>query len=186
MDSKNDNTKLLNLYAHQVDVSNWADFETLFESKGSPSFCWCTVWRLSTKERKIVNKKEYMKGLVNSGIPIGILAYSNDKPIGWCSVAPRNTFLNLNGNQAIENVWSITCFFIKREYRQNGVQSFLLSQAIKYARDNMAQYVEAYPVQQNSPSYRFMGYMDLFLKNGFIYIKKAGSRRNVMNIVVEK
>ncbi|OOV46625.1 acetyltransferase [Leptospira kirschneri serovar Grippotyphosa] len=38
----------------------------------------------------------------------------------------------------------------------------------------------AYPVEKKSPSYRFMGFISMFEKAGFTFIKKAGARRNVM------
>ncbi|EMN50686.1 hypothetical protein LEP1GSC088_3118 [Leptospira interrogans str. L1207] len=39
---------------------------------------------------------------------------------------------------------------------------------------------EAYPVEKNSPSYKFMGFTSMFKKIGFTFVKKAGTRRNVM------
>jgi hypothetical protein len=29
----------------EVTPERWADFESLFESKGGPKNCWCMVWR---------------------------------------------------------------------------------------------------------------------------------------------
>ncbi len=56
----------------------------------------------------------------------------------------------------------------------------LISEAIKYAKANGAKYVEAYPVDPDSPSYRFMGFKPTFEKIGFDFKHKAGRRRNVM------
>lgn len=56
----------------------------------------------------------------------------------------------------------------------------LLDVAIKYAKENGAEYVEAYPVEPDSPSYRFMGFKPTFEKAKFTFVKKAGKRRNVM------
>jgi hypothetical protein len=43
-----------------------------------------------------------------------------------------------------------------------------------------ARYVEAYPVEPDSPSYRFMGFKTTFEKAGFKFIKIKGKLRNVM------
>lgn len=46
--------------------------------------------------------------------------------------------------------------------------------------------MEAYPVEPDSPSYRFMGFKQTFEKAKFNFIKKAGKRRNVMLLVLNK
>ncbi|HZX14011.1 MAG TPA: hypothetical protein VFF49_06395, partial [Thermodesulfobacteriota bacterium] len=40
--------------------------------------------------------KGAMRNIVNSGEIPGLLAYSDGKPVGWCSVAPRERFPSLN------------------------------------------------------------------------------------------
>ena len=42
--------------------------------------------------------------------------------------------------------------------------------------------IEAYPVDEASPSYRFMGFRDMFAARGFHEIGMAGSRRHVMRL----
>src|SRR5690606_12529691 len=101
-----------------VDKTNWKDFETLFESKGGPGYCWCMPWRMTKDELKqntSANRKQFIKQRVWSGIPVGLLAYLKGKPVAWCSAAPRETHQRLGGDERLENVWSVTCFFIKRE-----------------------------------------------------------------------
>ncbi len=55
-----------------------------------------------------------------------------------------------------------------------------IAAAIRYAEQNGAQYVEAYPVAPDSPAYRFMGFRKLFDEDGFSFVKMAGTRLNVM------
>ena len=77
-----------------VNQDIWVDFEALFQSKGAPSYCWCATWRMNGKElgaADSVMKKEYMRRLILSGKPVGLLAYSEGTPIAWCSVALRET-----------------------------------------------------------------------------------------------
>jgi hypothetical protein len=47
-----------------------------------------------------------------------------------------------------------------------------------------AKYLEAYPVKPDSPSYRFMGFIQTFEKAAFSFVKKAGTRRHVMKCKV--
>jgi hypothetical protein len=46
--------------------------------------------------------------------------------------------------------------------------------------NNGAHYLEAYPVDKKSPSYRHMGFVETFIKKGFSFTAMAGSRRHVM------
>ena len=126
-----------------------------------------------------------MQSRVKQEVPIGLLAYDGDKPIAWCSVAPRETFRSLGGNDTKEHVWSITCFFVQRQYRGQSVTSKLITAAIAYAKANGARHVEAYPVAPDSPTYRYMGLVPNFEKAGFQYVKTAGTRRHVMTLALD-
>lgn len=166
-----------------VEKANWVDFETFFESKPLLSNCWCMAWRMTKDEMKTNNsacRKEFIKKRVWTNIPIGLLAYIGDQPIAWCSVAPRETYRKLGGDEDLDSVWSISCFYIKREFRDKGLICALIEHAKKYAKSNDAKYLEAYPVEFDSPSYRHMGFVQTFRKEGFVFVKKAGTRRNVM------
>jgi GNAT superfamily N-acetyltransferase len=175
------------LFYKPVDKSNWTDLEKLFESKGGPHNCWCMVWRNMNEGADRVNKgdkKESLKNYVDCEIPVGLLCYQNEEPIGWCSIAPRESYRELSGDSTLTNVWSLVCFFIKREYRQQGLTEELIKQAILYAKENGAKYVEAYPVDPDSPSYRFMGFKPTFEKMNFDFKHKAGQRRYVMTLEI--
>ncbi|MDH3579316.1 MAG: GNAT family N-acetyltransferase [Hyphomicrobiales bacterium] len=69
-----------------------------------------------------------------------------------------------------------------RTLRGKGVTSKLLKAAIAYARAAGAKTLEAYPVDPDSPSYRFMGIVPHFEKAGFEHAGKAGTRRHVMRL----
>jgi len=77
----------MNISFYPVTTDRWTDFEQLFECKGSPHNCWCTVWRVNEYKKTIpgkYGKKESMHNRVKKGTPIGLLAYHENKPIGWC------------------------------------------------------------------------------------------------------
>ena len=59
----------------------------------------------------------------------------------------------------------------------------LISAATKAARRERLT-LEAYPVDPDSPSYRFMGFIGLFERAGFKAIGRAGSRRHVMRLTL--
>lgn len=141
------------------------------------------VWRnmANGKDRsKKDDKKNSLKTYVDQGLPIGILCYDNTEPTAWCAVAPRDSYRNLGGTKTRDPVWSLVCFFVKKDHRKQGVIRKLIATAEQYAKKNGAAYLEAYPVDKASPSYRFMGFKSTFEASGYHFKQKAGTRRNVM------
>jgi GNAT superfamily N-acetyltransferase len=173
-----------NITFHDVDASRWDDLERLFESRGGPKSCWCMVWRAGAKSAKGPDRKAAMRRYVGEGVPIGLLGYSSGEPVAWCSIAPRTTYRDLGGPNNIsevpEEVWSLVCFFIRRELRGKGLAKRIVEAAVQHAAKHGAKVVEAYPVEPGSPSYRFMGYLPTFTAAGFHEVGRAGTRRHVM------
>ena len=173
----------------EVNESRWDDFERLFDGRGGPKSCWCMVWRATgaeTRQTKGVQRKSAIQMRVNNGVPIGILGYLMDEPVAWCSIAPRTTYRRLGGLEVADEdpdtVWSLACFFTHRRLRGQGITIQLIDAAVAYARANGARAVEAYPVEPGSPSYRFMGYLPVFLTAGFRQVGIAGARRHVVRL----
>ncbi len=175
-----------------VEASRWADFERLFESRGGPSYCWCMPYRATADENRRLDRetrKAGMRARVMAGAPVGLLAYAGGEPIGWCSIAPRSTFPRPN-TSAVPGaaragdslVWSLTCFFVPRRFRGCGLASRLLRAAIAYAREQGAAAVEAYPVDPDSPSYRYGGFRPMFQAVGARELGPLGRRRHVVRI----
>ncbi|TIY01974.1 MAG: GNAT family N-acetyltransferase, partial [Mesorhizobium sp.] len=163
-----------------------ADFENLFEQAGGPKYCWCMAWRHLENREHASNyeRRRAMMALIEAGTPVGIVACAEGKTVGWCSVAPRETYRKLSQEQdhSEAGVWSIVCFYVPRASRGRGLASALLDAAINHAFAKGARTIEAYPVDQASPSYRFMGFRDMFVARGFHEIGMAGSRRHVMRL----
>lgn len=183
-------TPMLSLEFHEVDVARWVDFEHLFESRGGPKSCWCMVWRAGAKTTKGPDRKAAIQQYVCDDIPIGLLGYSEGKPVAWCSIAPRSTYRDLGGpddaSDPREQVWSLVCFFIRRDLRGKGLANQIIEAALQHAKTRGATVVEAYPVDPESPSYRFMGYVQTFSAAGFHEVCRAGARRHVMRRELRK
>ena len=171
-----------------VTRSTWPDFEKLFEGRGAPKYCWCMAWRPMPDrvEADNADRKRALHERVEKRVPIGLLFYVDGEPVAWCSMAPRPSFVKLSDDQddSEEKIWSIVCFFIRRDHRKSGLSGRMLDEAITYARKRGARVVEAYPVDPDSPSYRFMGFVSLFKDRGFRPKGRAGSRRHVMRLAL--
>ena len=71
----------------------WLDLEELFGSQGACNGRWCLWWRIphaEFKKQKGERNRQARKSLVEAGQVPGILAYSQDYPVGWCAVEPRS------------------------------------------------------------------------------------------------
>jgi GNAT superfamily N-acetyltransferase len=123
-----------------------------------------------------------MHDRVKKRVTVGLLAYEAGEPVGWCSVAPRDTLMKMSPDQDEEEkgVWSVVCFYVPRARRGEGLSEKLLEAAVNLAFKRGAKAVEGYPVASTSPSYRFMGFLPLFKRQGFRQTGRAGSRRHVV------
>lgn len=186
------------LEVYPLTLERWGDLEELFGPQGAHTGgCWCMFWRMRRSNfarTSAEDRKASLKALVLAGQPPGLLAYLGDKPIGWCSLAPRYEYLALEYSRTIRPVddypvWSITCFFIARPYRRQGVMKALLQGTLEYARSQGAQIVEAYPTDTHSPRLAgkkltgysgYMGIVSAFRTAGFVDAGRVSETQLIM------
>ena len=136
-----------------VRASDWEALAELFGARGACAGCWCMVWRLPRARweagRGAVNRRA-LRRLVTGGTPPGVLAFAGGRAVGWCSVAPRAEFAALASKPSLatdwdERTWSVTCFFVAKDWRRRGLGRRLLDGALRLARAGGATRVEGYP-----------------------------------------
>jgi GNAT superfamily N-acetyltransferase len=178
---------------HPLTSERWNDFEDLFGAKGACGGCWCTHWRIPRAQReKYEGNRRIMEHLVRSNIVLGLLGYEDIGAIAWVSVGPRRDYAALETSRLLKRadeqpVWSIVCFFVKRDYRQQGIMQQSIQAAVNYAREQGAQMVEAYPINLKTPMNAFGGYMGLtsvFKAAGFVEIKQVSETQSIMRLKV--
>jgi GNAT superfamily N-acetyltransferase len=187
----------LDLSFHPVIAQRWDDFETLFGPRGAVGGCWCMWFRLKRSEfdvQKGEGNKRAMRRIIDSGEIPGLLAYYQEEPVGWCSVAPREAFPVLDRSPVLKRVddqpvWSVVCFFIARPYRHQGVSLQLLQAALDYAQENGARIVEGYPVEPKKGStpevFAYTGLVSMFLQLGFVEVARRSETRPLMRYYFE-
>jgi len=183
---------------HPLTSDRWGDLEKLFGKHGACGGCWCMWWRLPRSEfmrQRGEGNKKALKGVVDSGRTPGILAYLQDQPVGWCAVAPRETFPILERSRILrrvddQHVWSVVCFFVAKPLRHKGISTRLLKAAVNHVRKQGGRIVEGYP---NEPKKRwkpdpfvYTGLASAFRKVGFIEIIRRSETRPVMRYVIGK
>lgn len=182
----------LNLEIYPLDANRWSDFETLFGERGACGGCWCMSWRLKRSEfegQKGLKNKQAMKKLVEQNENVGILVYIDNKPIGWCAVAPREKFLRLENSRVWkriddEPVWSITCFFISKSHRRKNLSLELLKGVIRYCVKNQVKIIEGYPVEPYSDTvpdaFAWTGMPSAFEKAGFVVAERRSKSKPIV------
>ena len=183
----------MELSFHPLTLERWKDFENLFGEKGACAGCWCMFWFMGKKEydekRKDGRTKNEMKKLVKDKIEPGIIAYDDDKPVGWIAIQPREKYSRLSNSKILQpvddkQVWSIVCFFVHKDYRKMGISVELIKNACSFAASNGGTIVEAYPTEtktkNSAPVFIYTGTSAAFKKAGFKEVARRSETRPIM------
>lgn len=181
---------LTDLTFEPLSKKNWPLFVQLFGERGACGNCWCMYFRLRKDEfvagKENDGNKEAMKELVWAGEPTGVLGIYEGQAIGWCAFAPREEYLKLANSRVhkpIDNemVWSVTCFFVDKNFRRMGVSVAMLKGLIEVARKQKVKIIEAYPTiptQEKLPdSFAWIGLYKSFERAGFRIVDRTSMSR---------
>ncbi|MGD2031676.1 MAG: GNAT family N-acetyltransferase [Gammaproteobacteria bacterium] len=170
----------------------WDDLEDLFGPRGACSGCWCMWWRCTRRQFDLNgnegNRRAFRK-IVSQGSPPGILAYAADKAVGWCSVAPRESYSSLMRSRVLkpadaQPAWSVTCLFVARDWRGRGMSEALVRAAVDYVREQGGRLVEAYPTDPRGKRLAavssYMGTPAIFRAAGFREFSRPSPARVIM------
>ena len=173
----------------------WANFEHLFGSRGACGGCWCMFWKLRGKAFEGNTgepARQMQKSVVESRIVPGLLAFDGDEPVGWIAVEPRSAYPKLAHSRILKpvddaDVWSVTCFFVAKQVRRQGLTVELLNAAVDYVREQGGNIVEGYPVEtkKDMPApFIYTGTAAAFQKAGFVEVVRRSETRPIMRYVI--
>ena len=179
----------MNIKLKPLVKENWKDFENLMGEKGGCGGCWCMTFRITShefEENKFEGNKKLMKELVRTNRPTGLIGYLGEEPIGWIALAPREDYLKIEKSRSLKRiddkpVWSMTCFYVKKEFRRKGISGRLIQLVKAYAKKQKIPALEAYPVvpyaEKVSPPFLWTGVLSSFLNNGFEIVRQNGKSK---------
>jgi GNAT superfamily N-acetyltransferase len=157
------------------------------------------LWRVTRREfdaQKGDGNRQAMQNLVESGEVPGLLAFRGNEPVGWCAVARRADYPALARSRVLKpiddvDVWSVSCLFVHRAHRGQGVASALVRAAAEHVRKQGGAILEAYPVEPKSgrpipPVFAWTGVPQLFEQAGFVEVARHAPTRPIMRLVLGK
>ena len=136
------------------------------------------------------NRAAFRRIVMGGEVP-GVLAYDGRRPIAWCALAPRAAYPGLANSRILapvddQPVWSISCFYVQRDYRRSGVTVPLLRAAVAHAKQRGGGVVEGYPIDPGpSPfpsAFAWTGLASAFRKAGFKEVARRSATRPIMRI----
>jgi GNAT superfamily N-acetyltransferase len=174
-------------------TSDWALVEELFGERGACGGCWCMAWRLTRRrweEGRGERNRSALKRLVESGDATGVLALSAGRAVGWCSAGPRADFSALETKRSLatdwdERTWSVTCFFVAKDWRARGLGERMLRAAAALARKRRATRIEGYPAplprdgSDLPTAFAWTGLPQVFERAGFTALAETAGKRRV-------
>jgi len=185
-----------NIKLQLLTKDNWNLFEELMGEKGGCGGCWCMLFRLSSKDfiyNKYEGNKKLMHGIVAAGGPTGMMAIYGNKAVGWIALAPREDYIKIEKSRTLKRiddkqVWSITCLFIKKEFRRMGLSQIMIRGVVEYAKKHNIQALEAYPVipypGKMPDAFLWVGVLSAFTSNEFTIVQQNGKSKTIVRKLI--
>jgi ribosomal protein S18 acetylase RimI-like enzyme len=174
------------------------DAEHALTGGGDGASCQCQWWLLTGRqfdELSRTEKEERLRiELAESPAP-ALIAYVDGVAAGWVRVGPRTKQPRLSRTRSFAasphswddpDVWAVTCFVVRREFRGQGLTVKLLEAAVAHARANGARVLEAYPTDtaaRKTPTNNlYIGILSVFLAAGFREVARPKPHRTIVEL----
>jgi GNAT superfamily N-acetyltransferase len=182
---------------HAATPDRWDDVVALFGERGACAGCWCMYWRRGASEYtagKGAGNRAALRRIVQRGDEPGVIAYAGGEPVGWCAVAPRDDYPRLDKSRVLARlddlpVWSISCLFVARPWRRQGVSEALIEAAVAHARSRGAKVVEGYPIDPAGPqpdAFVWTGLASAYERAGFREAARRSPTRPFMRLEISR
>ena len=166
----------------------WPAFEELFADSAVCSRCWCMAPRIGAayRRRPARANKAAFREVVRRGPAPGLLAFDGEVAVAWCQLTPRSDVPQLDRSWRLKRVddvpvWSLSCFYVRKSHRRQGITSQLIVAALRAAKRAGAPALEAYPLDRElTPSATSTGVVSTFERVGFRTVARRVPPRPIM------
>lgn len=179
-----------------LNTETWSDFEQLAEKHhGVWGGCWCTYFheKLPRHERSAEANQCYKKQLVEAGKAHAALVFNGSDCVAWCQFGSPEELPSIYHKKEVESKmdrpdWRITCFFVDKNYRRQGLSGIALNAAVELIRGLGGGIIESYPQdtqgQKVSSNFLYNGTRQIFEQAGFDYLDTKGKNHCIMRKTV--
>ena len=184
--------------AKPLDENTWPDFARLVEKhNGVWGGCWCMAFHEEGvgRGRTAAQNCSDKECRVREGRAHAALVYDGEAAVGWCQFGPTVELPRIKHKRAYQAGvdqlpdWRITCFFVDRGYRGQGVSSVALAGALSEIARLGGGTVESYPEDTEgrsvSKSFLYNGTVALFERHGFQRTRQLGKNHWVVTQVID-
>lgn len=183
----------MSLRARPLTAATWPAFARLVEKHhGIFGWCWCISFHLQEGEgrRGAAAYRAMKEARVRSGTAHAAMIFDGPDAVGWCQYGSVDELPNIKSRKAYDAGltelpdWRITCFFIDRERRGEGIANLALHHALAEIGRLGGGTVEGYPEdvagRKVSRSFLWSGTLGMFEKEGFRPTRQIGMHRWVV------
>ena len=181
-----------------LDESTWPDFARLVEKhNGVWGGCWCMGFHQEGvgRDRSPLQNRSDKERRVREGRAHAALVYDGPNAVGWCQFGPIDELPRiklkkdyLNGLTQLPD-WRITCFFVDKGYRGQGVTAIALEGALNEIARLGGGIVESYPEEvagrSTSGAFLYNAEISIFERLGFQRTRQLGKNHWVVIRVVD-
>lgn len=182
-------------------IDRFDDVQHAFAGGGDGMGCqcqWFTITNAEFNRTTQPERRELFEKEIAAGPPPGFVAYVDGEPAGWVRVGPRTLQPRLARTRIIkagtqeplddESVWVVSCFVVRREHRNEGLNAELLDVAVDYAKRNGARVIEGYPIDttagKTTPNDLYHGALSTFERAGFHVVARPKPDRPIVALDV--
>ncbi len=189
---------MTDFYVKPLDENTWPDFARLVEKHNDVwGGCWCMAFHEEGvgRGKTAAQNRAEKENRVRAGRAHAALVYDGPTAVGWGQFGPTDELPRIKHKREYQNGldqlpdWRITCFFVDREYRGQGVASLALAGALDEIARLGGGTVESYPedVEGRSTSSSFLhnGTLSIFERLGFRRTRRLGKNHWVVSKVVQ-
>jgi hypothetical protein len=181
----------------ELATDTWPDLERVIEKhNGVWGGCWCVAFHLKrSEEKQWAGKHRALKEkLVRANRSHAALVYNGTDVVGWCQFGPPLELpARMSGYGKLDLAqpdWRITCFFVDRDHRKEGVAKAALTGVLHMIAAKGGGTVDGYPIDTHrkpySSSFLWGGTESMFAELGFHKLGALGTSKWVMRKMVHR
>lgn len=177
-----------------LNMETWDAYEKLMiKHHGVWGGCWCLYFHEKPKDHisSYENNRLLKKELVRMNQTHAALVFHHEECIGWCQYGSPHELPKIYHKKEVESKttlpdYRITCIFVDKDYRKQGVSEFVLKGALELIKQSGGGVVESYPQdpkgQEVTSSFLYNSTRQIFENSGFQYINTKGKNHCIMRI----